>query len=99
MPRRMLVLVSLAAAKKPLMPKCEDQADDLGAAVCQAMLSPKLGFYTCEKDFCPTCNDAECAPSCDAGPPMPTVSPSSHPYDAPPSYNQQDDQRGDQQRT
>ena len=56
MQRRMLVLVSLAAAKKPLMPKCEDQADELGAAVCQAMLSPKLGFYTCEKDFCPTCD-------------------------------------------
>ena len=54
MPRRILVLVSLAAAKKPLMPKCEDQADDIGASVCQAMLA--VGFYTCEKDFCPTCD-------------------------------------------
>ena len=40
MPRRMLVLAAsaaLAAAKKPLMPKCENQADDIGVSICQAM--------------------------------------------------------------
>ena len=46
MPRRVRVLVlasaALASAKKPLMPKCEDQADDIGASICQAMLA--VGF-------------------------------------------------------
>ena len=54
--RRALVLAAsaaLAAAKKPLMPKCEDQADDIGSTVCAGMLG--IGFYTCEEDFCPTC--------------------------------------------
>ena len=47
--RRTLFLAAsaaLAAAKKPLMPKCEDQADDIGASICQAMLN--VGFYSCE---------------------------------------------------
>ena len=52
--RRALLLVSLAAAKKPLMPKCEDQGpENSGTTVCAGMLA--VGFYTCEKDFCPTC--------------------------------------------
>ena len=81
--RRALVLAAsaaLAAAKKPLMPKCEDQADDIGASICQAMLA--VGFYTCEKDFCPTCEGPHagvCNLSCDYCPTyMPTVSPSSY---------------------
>ena len=80
--RRALLLASaaLASAKKPLMPKCEDQADDIGAKVCKAMLA--VDFYTCEKDFCPTCEGPHagvCNLSCDYCPTyMPTVSPSSY---------------------
>lgn len=84
---RALLLATLASAKKPLMPKCENQADALGASICGAML--KVGFYTCEVDFCPGCTHSEdgthnphagvCNLSCDYCPTYaPTTQPSSY---------------------